>query len=261
MQQLRHQEPFQTCRLGSLNIVTASRSELADAMTKQCLSARKEGAAPKLIFDVNGQAISMYATHSEYREAIDEADILHADGGFLVTLSKLFCVHPIVERSATTDLIHDCAELARKKGLTFYLLGGDEATNQASGEKLGGLYPGLQIVGRANGFFSEQQEKAIIEEINRLAPDVLWVGMGKPKEQIFSLKWRDQLNVGWIITCGGCFKFLTGEYSRAPLWMQRCNIEWLYRILTNPQLFIRYLKTNPHAIAIVLGEFIKDKMR
>ena len=236
-------------------IATASRAEFTDAMVADCVGRRSIGAPPppRLIFDANGHALSLRETDSSYRNCVDQADVIHADGGFLVSLSKLMTKTPIAERSGTTDMIHDFAARAATDGLSFYLLGGSTAVNAECTNRLEAQYPGLSIVGRRDGYFSEEEVGSVIEDINRVRPDVLWVGLGKPKEQVFSVKWRDRIDAGWLVTCGGCFNYITGDYARAPKWMQNNNLEWLHRMVTNPrQLLWRYLVTTPHALFIAL---------
>ena len=113
-------------------------------------------------------------------------------------------------------------------------------------------YAGLQIVGQHSGYFAESEERAICDEINASGADVVWVGLGKPREQQFCVRNRHRLTAGWMVTCGGCFGFVTGQYPRAPGWMQRAGFEWLHRLATNPRrLFWRYLTTNPHALFLI----------
>lgn len=217
-----------------------------------CLAARKNAAGPRLVFDVNGQALSLRESNASYRSAVDQADVIHADGGFLVVVSRWRNKTPIPERSATTDMIHDCAKAAAQNGLSFYLLGGTEEVNAECARRLKAFYPDLLISGRHHGFFTRSEETAIIEEINHCRPDVLWVGLGKPLEQIFSVRWRDALTCGWLVTCGGCYNFITGYYTRAPLWMQNYHLEWIFRAMTTPRLLWRYFTTTPHALLVAL---------
>lgn len=247
--------PTQTTNLAGHDMATHSRLGLAEIMARDCKANRPAGfsSGPRLVFDVNGHGLSLASTDADYRAAVMAADILHADGGFLVTLSKLRGDTPIAERSATTDLLHDFAARAEADGLTFYLLGATEAVNKACVQKLEALYPRLRIVGRRNGYFTEAEEAGVVDAINMVKPDVLWVGLGKPKEQYFSVRNAKRLNAGWLVTCGGCFNYVTGAYKRAPDWMQRTNLEWLHRMVTNPrQLFWRYLVTTPHALWLAL---------
>ena len=241
--------------IGGVRVAAASRRQLTEAMVADCLAARQRpgAAVPRLLFDSNGHGISLAATDREFRAALDAADIIHADGGFVVLASKYLAHAPIVQRSATTDLIHDFAGAAEEMDLSFYLLGGTEEVNATCAERLRQLYPRLRISGRHHGYFGVEEDEDVIENINRAKPDVLWIGLGKPREQIFSARYRDRIESGWIVTCGGCFNYVTGHYRRAPQWMQRLNLEWLHRAATQPRnLLWRYLTTSPHAILLAL---------
>ncbi|MBV9911020.1 MAG: WecB/TagA/CpsF family glycosyltransferase, partial [Sinobacteraceae bacterium] len=156
-------------------------------------------------------------------------------------------------RSATTDFIHDAATAAAANGLSFFLLGGSERVNGRCAAALMEPYRELRIAGRHDGFFRREDEEAICQAINASSADVLWVGLGVPLEYEFCVRNRHRLNVGWIVTCGGCFNFIVGDYRRAPGWMQACSLEWLYRLLREPRrLFWRYAVTNPLALFALL---------
>jgi exopolysaccharide biosynthesis WecB/TagA/CpsF family protein len=96
----------------------------------------------------------------------------------------------------------------------------------------------------------------VVDAINRAGPDILWVGMGIPGEQAFSLRQRERLTgVGIVKTSGGLFDFLSGKNSRAPAWMQAAGLEWLYRTALEPRRLLgRYLRSNPHAAYLLLTQ-------
>ncbi|NVK20593.1 MAG: WecB/TagA/CpsF family glycosyltransferase [Methylocystaceae bacterium] len=239
-------------RFGDFEIDCLSRDDLVDC----CLDDISDDlGTAKTVMDVNGHGLSLARTDRTYREMVQQADIIHADGGFLVTLSRWFKGAEIPERSATTDMLHDFAKRFEETGHSFYLLGATEEVNADCAAELARLYPRLKIAGRRNGYFGAEDEAGIIAEINAAKPDVIWVGLGKPREQEIALRWRDKLDCSWIVTCGGCFNYVTGEYARAPEWMQRNNIEWVHRLVTNPRkLFWRYTVTTPHALGIALTQ-------
>jgi N-acetylglucosaminyldiphosphoundecaprenol N-acetyl-beta-D-mannosaminyltransferase len=222
-------------------------------MVRDCLQARAEGFIyrPRTVFDANGHGVSLRATDPGFASALENADVVHADGGFLVPASRWLAGKPISERSATTDLIHDFVPAAIEHNLSYYLLGGTEDVNSACARELHRRYPDLKIVGRHHGFFDpgESSERVVVEEINAAKPDIVWVGLGKPREQQFGIRWAGAIRAGWLVSCGGCFNYIVGEYGRAPLWMQNSGLEWVYRMATSPrQLLWRYLSTTPHAL-------------
>ncbi len=205
-----------------------------------------------MVFSTNGHTLSLAAVDPEFRDDLLKADIIHADGGVIVAASRLTQA-PIPERTATTDFIHHAgAAAARAGGLRFFLLGSSDEINRVAGEKLMALYPGVEIAGRQHGYFSVDEEADICARINESGADVIWIGLGKPLEQRFCIRNRSRLRAGWIITCGGCFHYLTGDYRRAPIWMQRIGLEWLHRMVFGPKyLILRYLITNPHALWLI----------
>jgi len=236
------------------------RGDAARLMVADCLAWRQQtGARPKLVFSTNGQAISLAARDPEVARAMARADCVLPDGASVVTAARLLTRAPIPERVATTDFVHDAAKAAQVAGLRFFLLGASEEINAKAADELMRLYPGLEIAGRHHGYFSEAEEAAVCAAIDASGADVVWVGMGMPREQFFCLRNRDRIRAGWLITCGGCFNFLSGDYRRAPAWMQKSGLEWLHRMATGPRYLIwRYLVTNPHAIYLMLTRTDRD---
>ena len=240
--------------VGGIRTACLSREALARTMLTDCLMARNgQDQTPKLVFAVNGHAIAMAARDANFAKTFAEADLIHADGQAAVFASRLLTHTPIPERSATTDFIYDAAKLGAEHGLRFFLLGATEETNAKAAEILRATYPGLMIVGRRHGYFGLDEEEDICGEINLTRPDVVWVGLSVPLEYEFAVRNKGRLNAGWLITCGGCYNFITGAYTRAPRWMQAAGLEWLHRLIREPKrLFWRYAVTNPLAIFLLL---------
>jgi exopolysaccharide biosynthesis WecB/TagA/CpsF family protein len=204
---------------------------------------------------INGQVAALCGSDPAVRRLYEQADLISADGMSAVFVSRLMCPVPLPERVATTDAFHDAARLAVKTGTTFFFLGASEDINRAAVERMERQYPALRIVGRRHGYFSREDEPAIVDMLNRAAPDVLWLGLGVPLQQAFALRNRARLNgVGVIKTCGGLFDFLAGRRPRAPRWMQKSGLEWVYRAALEPRrLGWRYVTTNPKALYILLS--------
>lgn len=238
--------------VGGLVTACLTREGLARVMLQDCLEARKAPRSPKLVFASNGHAIALAAQDEDFRRTFEQADIIHADGQAAVFASRLTRT-PIPERSATTDFIHDAAKVGAVHGLRFFLLGATEEANAQAARILEQTYPGLKIVGRRHGYFSRDEEEDICDEINLTRPDVVWVGLSVPLEYEFAVRNKARLQAGWLVTCGGCYNFITGAYQRAPRWMQVVGLEWLFRLIKEPKrLFWRYAVTNPLAIFLLL---------
>lgn len=246
-------DSYSKIMVGGIATACLSRDGLARMMLQDCMSARADiQQLPKLVFASNGHTIALAAKDPSFRRILEQADIIHADGQAAVFASHM-TDSPIPERSATTDFIHDAAKLAAQHGLRFFLLGTTEETNAEAARILRASYPGLQIVGRRHGYFSRDEEKELCDEINLTQPDVIWVGLSAPLEYEFSVRNKTRLHAGWLITCGGCYNFITGACKRAPRWMQAAGLEWLFRVVQEPRrLFWRYVVTNPLAIFLLL---------
>jgi exopolysaccharide biosynthesis WecB/TagA/CpsF family protein len=244
---------YREVMVGGVRTACVSREQMTKLMVGDCLAARSYDRAPKLVFAANGHAISMSLTSPSFRRSFEQATLIHADGQPVVFASKLLTRSPIPERSATTDFIYDAAQAARDASLKFFLFGGSEDVNARCAEELVKKYPGLRIAGRRNGYFKPDEEAAIVDEINASGADVVWVGLGVPLEYDFCVRNKARLKAGWVVTSGGCFNFVTGDYSRAPAWMQAAGLEWLYRLAREPKrLFWRYAVTNPLAFFTLL---------
>lgn len=242
--------------LGGWPHVCLTRDGFAELMARDCLQAReaKIPLFPKLAFSMNGQALSLAATDTCFKDAMFQADYIQADGQSLVIASRYLCDEPLPEKIPTTDFFHNAAKVAEKEGLRFYILGASAEDNKRAIDNIKRQYPNLQIVGYRDGYFTKDDEDEICREIVELGTDVLWLGLGKPKEQIFCIRNKTKLaGVAWIKTCGGLFDFLSEKNSRAPEWMQNAGLEWLYRTAQEPRrLFWRYFTTNIHTIYLLI---------
>lgn len=240
---------FHQVTVGGFRTASISRENLAKVMVADCLAARNDPEwIPKLVYSSNGQGIALAGQNDAFAQVMNKADIVHADGMPVVFASKL-TRHPLPERIATTDFFHDAAEAATRYGLSFYILGSTKAQNEAAVAKIRQTYPAVRIVGQHDGYFSASDNDRICAEIRAAKPDVLWVALGKPRQEFWCLENREKLRgVGWIKTCGGLYAFLAGDVPRAPVWMQSAGLEWLFRTFDDPKRLIwRYLATNPYA--------------
>jgi N-acetylglucosaminyldiphosphoundecaprenol N-acetyl-beta-D-mannosaminyltransferase len=211
--------------------------------------AKVSGAPPKVVTTANGQVVSIFARNQAYRKAVLDADHVAADGMSIVVASRHFGSHVLPERVSTTDWFHDAARAAERHGIRFFMMG---ATRQANAKAVAcarSLYPSLQIVGARHGYFRDQEIFAVADEIAQSRPDVLWLGLGNPRQVYVAHLFKQLLpSLTWIRTCGGLFDFLAGDAKRAPLILQQAGFEWAYRVMREPRrLAWRYATTNVHA--------------
>lgn len=240
-----------TVRIGGLSVAAVTRRELAAMLAEDHRARRAGDLPPKVLTSANGNVLSLCARDPGLKAMIEASDLVDADGMSLVFGSRLLGGPSLPERVATTDFFHDAAAVAVREGLRFFLLGGTVEVNAAALDRVRALHPGLQVEGR-HGYFGPEEEAGVIETVRHARPDVVWVGLGVPREQAFALKLKTALakdRVTWIKTCGGLFDFLSGRNARAPGWVQDAGLEWAWRTMLEPRrLFMRYAVTNIHAI-------------
>lgn len=242
---------IETQMIGGLAIARMTRLDLARLMASDARAARTGDLKfPRFVTSANGSIVAAYHADARLRAAMDQADLIDADGMPLVFASRIFSKTPLVERAATTDFLLDAAALAAVEGISFYFLGGRPGVAARAAEHLRSRFPDLKIAGVRHGYFTNAEEPMIISAIARSGAQILWVGMGSPRQEIFAARAREALpGLAWIRTCGGLFDHYGGGVSRAPHWMQRLGLEWLYRAAREPvRLGWRYLVTSPVAL-------------
>ena len=143
---------------------------------------------------------------------------------------------------------------SKKEGYTHYFYGSTPETLHILEKKLKEQYQ-LSIAGMYSPPFrvlTEEEDRDVLAKINRAKTDFIWVGLGAPKQEEWMYAHRDQVT-GLMIGVGAGFDYFAGNIKRAPLWMQRCSLEWVYRLLQEPRrLFKRYLFTNTKFLWLVL---------
>ena len=252
--QRKHVVPAATIRLGGLPLTVIVRAHAAEDMIRRSQQRRARG--PLYYTSANGEVIARTSADRELKALFEYADQIVADGQPLVTASRFLCARALPERVATTDLFHDVARLAEKTGTTFYLFGATAAENAKALAAARRAYPRLKIVGASHGYYEGRALDDKVAEINAIGPDILWLCLGVPREQMFYRDYaRDLGNVGIVKTAGGLLDHMAGKTIRAPLWVQKAGFEWLWRMSMEPRrLFWRYLTTNPRAVWAMLRD-------
>ena len=147
---------------------------------------------------------------------------------------------PLKQKVAGVDFADRLLGVLAETGKTLYLLGGKPGIAELAAQKMVERHPGLVICGTADGYFKD--EGPVIGKINAAKPDVLFVCVGAPKQEIFMHAHRDELDVRLMAGLGGSLDAFAGTVKRAPKWMIRCNLEWLYRLIKEPKRFGRMLR-------------------
>lgn len=239
--------------VGGLQIAALTRAQTAELMITVATKRERIG-PPPLFTSANGEVLSRCSSSRSIRSLFETADLINADGQPMVFASRALASRALPERVATTDLFHDVAIRAEQRGATFAVIGGAEDENRRAVENIRRTYPGISVLRRSHGYLDEAGQRALIEELSALKPDILWICLGVPGEQAFYWRWRHELQgVGIVKTGGGLLNFLSGTRPRAPRFVQSIGFEWLFRLSLEPRrLFWRYVLTNPHSLMLLL---------
>ena len=203
---------------------------------------------------VNAAKMTNMHKNPELFEDVNGSDLVLADGMSVVHASRILGAS-LPERVTGIDLMEGILERGAREGYRVYCLGAKEEISKTVVERFEERYPGINIVGRRNGYFNDEEEEAIAREIGSLDVDVLFVAITSPKKERFMARWADQLNTTVVHGVGGSFDVVAGFVERAPESWQRMGLEWLYRVKQEPgRLWKRYLVTNLAFMRMVLAD-------
>lgn len=208
----------------------------------------------------------------DYQSILKSADLVTPDGAGILWASTTLN-YSLPERVTGIDIIHNICRLAAKKGYSLYLLGSYPGVAREASLNLTKKYPGIKIAGTHHGYFNcedsqnrdnvkngnsnrNKEEEEIITEIKEKRPDILLVGMGVPKQEKWINKNLEKLDVSVCIGVGGSFDVLSGRIPRAPLWMQRHGMEWIYRSIKQPNRAFRVLALFYFICLVIVGKIV-----
>ncbi len=199
---------------------------------------------PHQILYLNAHCINRSFDDDEYRAIIKQSDLVYADGMGVVWASHL-THHPIPERVNIGDFLIPFCRWCYEKGYSVYFLGSESDIARRCVEMIQEQVPDLKVAGIRNGYFTPEEEKDIIKDIQEKRPEILLVGMGVPQQEKWLREHLQELNVPVAWGVGALFEYYAGKVSRAPYWMRSNGLEWLYRLILEPgRMWKRYLIGN-----------------
>lgn len=240
------------CKILGVEIATIDMKRTLEYITHNL-----KGLKGKYICVSNVHTTVMSYENEDYLVVQNGAELALPDGKPLSIVCKKRG-YKEAARVTGPDLMGEIFEISEQKGYRHYFYGSTEETLQLLKEKLLEKYPDIQIAGMYSPPFrklNEEEDKQIVEQINNTEPDFVWVGLGAPKQENWMAEHKDKVQ-GLMLGVGAGFDYHAGNIKRAPKWMQKCSLEWLYRLMQDPKrLFKRYLDTNVKFIwkAMILG--------
>ncbi|TSA25919.1 glycosyltransferase [bacterium] len=191
------------------------------------------------------------------KQSILDSKIINPDGQAIVWASKVLG-NSLPERVAGFDLMNNLVDLSVRKGYKIFFFGATEDVICRIVRVYKQKYQNLRIVGYRNGYYIEEKEFDIVNQIKQCEPDILFVAISSPMKEIFLNKYKYFMKIPFIMGVGGSFDIVAGKTKRAPKWIQNIGFEWLFRLIQEPKrMWKRYLITNTIFIWLVFKELIK----
>lgn len=211
---------------------------------------------PLHLIGVNADKINALNKEEHLKRIVNSCGIINADGASVVLASR-FLKKPLPERVAGIDLMLKLIELSAEKGYRVYLLGAKQEIIEKTAQELKSRYPKLILAGIHNGYFKEANWPEISDELKAVKPDLVFVGITSPLKEYLIEYLQNEGNKCVFMGVGGSFDVISGEIPRAPIWMQKMNLEWLFRVIQEPKrLFMRYFTGN----AVFMWAVLKEKL-
>jgi N-acetylglucosaminyldiphosphoundecaprenol N-acetyl-beta-D-mannosaminyltransferase len=184
------------------------------------------------VITLNPEIMAHGLLDSSFYHILLSGELVVPDGKGIILASRFLGKKP-TERIAGIELLRALLARGVERGWTFYFLGSKEAVVRKAVERARMDFPGVQIVGFHHGFFDDDQR--VVADVNRLNPDFLFVGLGSPRQERWIYRYRSELKSRVMVGVGGSFDVLSGFKERAPQWMIRWGMEWLYRLVREPR--------------------------
>lgn len=214
----------------------------------------------KMIFTPNPEFVMKAQDDEAFMTVLNEGDLVVPDGIGIVLASK-FHKLGISERVPGIELVSKMLEYAAQNSKTVYLFGGKPEVPALAAQNMVAKYPGLKIVGMADGYVDEQGMNAVLEDIRSKAPDIVLVALGAPKQEKWIYDNRHHMNAKVAMGVGGSLDVWAGTVKRAPKFFQKFALEWLYRLLKQPTRFMRMMVLPKFMIRVILTRDIDKKLK
>ena len=195
---------------------------------------------------------------TDFKQILNDADLCVPDGVPLVWLSRL-AGHKETGRVFGPDLMLQVSGMLAATGGSAFYYGGAPGVAEELADEMAARFPGIKCAGIICPPFrdlTDQEAEEYVAQMNQSNADILWIGLSTPKQERWMAKFRPRLTIPAIVGVGAAFDYNTGRLTRAPKWVQRCALEWLYRLIQEPRrLWRRYMRNNPLFIWYLLRDY------
>jgi N-acetylglucosaminyldiphosphoundecaprenol N-acetyl-beta-D-mannosaminyltransferase len=235
--------------------VPLTRIDMAGALAR--IDQFVQERSPHMVVTSDTPGIVRAHDDAEYQEIVRSADMVTADGRGVIWMARVLGL-PMRERVSGADLVQRICERAVDKSYSVYLLGAAPGVAEEAARALAARCPGLRIAGTHHGYFGGEEEAGVVRRIAQARPDILFVALGAPKQEKWIRRHMGELQVPVAIGVGGTLDLLAGRVPRAPVWMQRAGLEWLFRLVRDPKRLPR-MWALPRLVWMTLWEALRRR--
>jgi N-acetylglucosaminyldiphosphoundecaprenol N-acetyl-beta-D-mannosaminyltransferase len=204
----------------------------------------------------NAHSLNIAWDHPAYLTTLNQSDMVCADGVSVVWAGRFLGGNGL-HKASGTEWIEAFCNLANAEQWRIYILAGRPGVAEQARANLQGQWPGINIIGTADGFFQGKSEEETLQDIERSAPDILFVGMGTPKQELWISQNRPRISAPVCWAVGSLFDLITGEEQWPPQWINAIGMQWFWRLLLDPVgKWRRYVLGNPVFVYRVLRQRI-----
>lgn len=199
---------------------------------------------------INASKVNLMEKDAKLRDIVNACPLINADGASIVWAAKRLGV-PLKERVTGCDLFQRLVEVASKKGYKIFLFGAKEDVVTRVKTIFETMYPGILIVGYRNGYFKDEDEATMVQQMRESGADMMFVAFSSPKKEYWVNKYLTDIGIPFVMGVGGSFDIVAGVTDRAPIWFQEHGLEWFYRFIQEPKrMWRRYIIGNAQFVAL-----------
>jgi N-acetylglucosaminyldiphosphoundecaprenol N-acetyl-beta-D-mannosaminyltransferase len=226
--------------LFSVNIRNCKMQEAIDSILRHAQQRKVANFA-----FVNADCLNKVWNQAWYQTVLARMQEVYADGIGVKLAAKMLGVQ-IADNVNGTDLFPLLCQQAADQDLKLFLLGAQSDVVEACAENMKNRFQNLQITGVQHGYFKEEDSLKVINQINSSDADIVIIALGAPLQEYWMNHYRQHIQPSVCIGVGGCFDFYSGRISRAPAWLRKLSLEWVWRLMQEPQrMWQRYIIGNP----------------
>lgn len=233
-----------------INIFGVPISKLGFKDTVKVLVEAVESRRPHQVITANPIMVMTALNDPAYLQLMQNAEFVVPDGAGVVWASG-YVGNPVAERVPGIEIMQELLKISEARGWRIYLLGASAEVIGAAADKIRQQHPKLIVAGVRDGYFGEEGDQQVIEEIRAAAPDLLFVGRSADKQEPWISRYKEQLGVPVVMGVGGSFDVISGKLKRAPKLFRQLRLEWFYRLLQEPYRYRRMLILPKFAMKVI----------